>query len=290
MAIKARTLILVVVLSAFGAAAHYVTPQDSAPGKKLGKGMIMAIFVIIMLSALAAAFILTRPFDKIAPEATPGPTTASVPYDFKISIDQPSFTIRQGYSWVVTLSLESISRNTQNIDMSTVNFTADYDASKIKADFGVTDFLYNENLGSENGNGTTIPAGFSKQLTITVPKSTPTNNYTVTVSAWVGSVNHNTSILVGVESAIVSVHGTVSPGKTGLFPTTIRFHDLVSGEMFSIAIQGNGYSIAIPNHRTYSVAAWEFRVQWWTCDSNFWLEVTPGSSSLNKDFTLVERS
>ncbi len=252
--------------------------------------MISAIFVIIILSALAGAFILTRPFDKTAPEATPGPTPAYVPYDFKISVDQPSFTIRQGYSWVVTLSLESISGNTQNIDISNVNFTADYDTSKIKVDFGVTDFLYIEKLSSENRNGTTLTVGFSKQLTITIPQSTPTNNYTVTVSALIGSVNHNASILVGVESAMVTVHGTVSPGKTGLYPTEIQFHDLVSGEKFSTAIQGGSYSIIIPNHRTYLVAAWEFRVEWWTCDSNFWLEVTPGSSSLNKDFTLVEHS
>ncbi len=244
----------------------------------------------MMLSALAVAFIATRPFEKTAPEATPGPTAADVPYDFKISVDQPNFTIRQGYSWVVTLSLESISGNTKNIDISNVNFTADYDTSKIEVDFGATDFLYNEKLSSNNQSGTTVPAGFAKQLTITVPQSTPTNNYTITVSAWVGSVYHDTSILVGVESAMVTVHGTVSPGKTGLFPTTIQFHDLLSGEKFSTAIQGSGYSITIPNHRTYLVAAWEFRVQWWTCDSNFWLEVTPGSSSLNKDFTLVERS
>ncbi len=289
MAAKSAALISIVGLSV-SATACYVTPPASAPGKKLGKGMISAIFVIVMLSALAGAFILTGPFDKTAPEATQGPTPAYVPYDFKISVDQPSFTIRQGYSWVVTLRLESISGNTQNIDISNVNFTADYDTGKIKVDFGVTDFLYNENLGSEHGNGTIVPAGFSKQLTITVPKSTPTNNYTITVSVWVGSVNHNASILVGVESAMVSVHGIVSPGKTGLFPTTIQFHDLVSGEKFSTAIQGSGYSITIPNHRTYLVAAWEFRVQWWTCDSNFWLEVPPGSSSLSKDFTLVERS
>lgn len=259
--------------------------------KKISRNMIIAIVVIAILAiALVGALIMNfRPSSSsvVAPSPTPTvtpisptPSPAVIPYDFKMSADYPSFNITQGGAFNVLISLTTISGNVQTVNPNDVTFSANSGTSGIGCSFDSTSILYS---GSSSGQ-----TGFASLLTLTIPETTPTNDYAVTVTAKIGSVSHSTSILVAVESSTVTVSGTVNPSYSGITPYQIEFWNLATNQKYYATLTQNytTYSISVPNHEQYDVSVSDGKGTWYSCSGEFWLEVPAGSTSITRDFTV----
>ncbi len=119
----------------------------------------------------------------------------SVTNDFSISANPTSLSIAQGSSGTSTISTAVTSGTA-----GTVNLTASVSPS------GPTASL----------NPTSVTAGNSSTLTVSVGSTVPTGNYTVTVTGVEGSATHSTSVTVTVTTA--SGGGITNGGfETGTF-------------------------------------------------------------------------
>jgi hypothetical protein len=276
--------------------------------KKIGKGMIIAIAVIVILVIAFGAVLVNglnalsfvaspTPTPTATPTSnpTPSPTTNTVPYDFRMSsidfiINQTrGIRITQGNNFSESVILTTVSGNIQSVTPQDVIWSADSDSSGIQCDFNSTSLYYSGMLHLFFPDA--IPDGFSTLFTVTIPSSTPTDNYTITVTAKIGSVSHSISMLVSVESVIVTVSGTVNVGSLGITPIQIQFHDLrFPTDGYFATITGNTYSISIPNDAVYFVRvskAEGLSYLWYNCDTFFQLKVPAGSTSITKDFTVL---
>ncbi len=284
------------------------------PPMKIGKSMIIPIAVIVILVIAFGGVLVNSldtpssvasptptPLPSSTPTATqannptPSPTTNAVPYDFWMSPDFFNQTqgigISQGNSFSEPLTLTTVSGNVQSVNPNDVLWSADSGSSCIQCDFNSTSLYYISSL-KNLFFPPAIPDGFSTLLTITVPSSTPTDNYTITITATIGTVSHSISMLVSVESAIVTVSGTVNVGNSSITPYQIQFHDLrFPTDGYFATITGNTYSISIPNDAVYFVrvndgTALNRTGLWHNVDTFFQLEVPAGSTSLSQNFTV----
>jgi len=277
-----------------------MTPSQLPSPKNLGKNIVIALAIIAVIivalvvgvmMALSANQSTNTPTPTPAPTATPNSTSTFsptvVPYDFKVSAKYPSFDITQGASFYVSISIETISGNVQSVSTSDVEFSADSGSSEILSEFNTTHLLYSSINNPTDTNGISNPTGFSNVLLITVPESTPTSNYTITVTAKIGSVSHSVSIIVGVESSTVTLSGKINLADTGVTLYQIRFYRFTNFDnLFYANIESNTYSISIPNHEKYVVSVSDGTSEWLNCDTDFWLQVPAGSNSMTQDFTV----
>lgn len=51
----------------------------------------------------------------------------------------------------------------------------------------------------------------------------------------------------------VTISGTVTTLGAGTHPTGIKFADTSSGQIFTLTVVGNSYSIALPNQKSYRI-------------------------------------
>jgi len=207
------------------------------------------------------------------------------PYEFRMSAGYPSFNITQGGGFTQLIEVITVSGDVQSINPQDVIFSADSGSSGIQYSFDSTSLLY---IAGTNTNG---PNGFSTLMTLTIPQSTPTNYYAITVTAKIGSVSHSISVLVAVESSTVTVSGTVNPSYSGITPKQIEFLNtaitIPSQLTYYATVTGSGtYSISVPNAQEYAVSVSDGTGTWYLCSSGFWLEVPAGSSSMTRDFTV----
>jgi hypothetical protein len=156
------------------------------------------------------------------------------------------------------------------------------------SEFDRTGLLYSGTDDDKDEYGISIPDGFSNLLLITIPESTPTDNYAVTVTAQIGSNTHSMSIIVSVQSAEVTVSGTVDPSYSGITPYQIKFLRIQTVQQleYYATLTDNAYSITVPNHDKYVVSVSDGYGTWYMCTNDFWLEVPAGSTSMTKDFTV----
>lgn len=271
------------------------------PTKKIGKSMIIAIAVIVILVIAFGAVLvnsLNSPISVASPTPTPNPTTSpttnAVPYDFNISTNIPSFNLTQGHSLIDTITLTTVSGNASSVNPQDVIWSADSGSSGIHFDFK-TSFSYENDYFARVFPDLFIPNGFSCVLSITVPSSTPTDNYNITITAKIGANSHSISILVSVPSALVTVSGTVDASILGITPSQIAFLDQgdPNTNHYNVTLTGNTYSISVPNNRGYFVMVSESNgyesngkwYNWINCDS-YSVGVPAGSTSMTKDFTV----
>jgi flagellar basal body-associated protein FliL len=274
---------------------------NQPPSKKIGKNMIIALAVIaIVIIALVAGITIglstnqltNTPTPTSTPTVTPTTTISFTPspsfaiYDFKMSANHPSVNITQGRGSYVSINLETVSGNVQTVDPHDVVWSADSGSSGIEYDFDSTALLYLTTSNAVDSNGISIPDGFSNLLLITVPESTPTSNYAITITAKIGSVSHSISILVGVESSMVTVSGTVDPSYSHITTYQIEFWNLATDQKYIETLTQNytTYSISVPNHEQYYVSVSDGTGEWYSCDGDFWLQVPAGSTAITKDF------
>ncbi len=261
--------------------------------------MIAAIIIIVILVVAVGVLLINRtnPPNSVVtpsptPTATPSPLSSSTPsptvapYNFNISADYPSFNVTQGGSFDVLVSLDTISGDIQTINPSNVTFSADSGSSGIEYSFESTAVSYGGT--AHYSNGLSIPTGFGSLLTITIPNSTPTNDYAITVTATIGSISHSMSLLVGVESSTVTISGTVNAGSSGITPYQIEFRNLASTQQLNYyaTLTGNTYSISLPNDQPYQVLVSNGEGTWYNCYNEYWLEVPAGSTTMTQDFTV----
>jgi len=288
--------------------------QSQAP-KKTNKAMIGAIIIIVILVVAAGALLINKTSSPNSvdptptPTATPSPLSGStpsptatpiplssstpsptvVPYDFNIS----GFNVTglaQGDSFAGIIVLTTFSGNAQSINPNDVIWSADSGSSGIQCDFGSISYSYPTMIDQWFD----IPDGFTSTLTITIPSSTPTNNYTITVTAQIGSISHSTSCLVSVYSGYVTVSGTVNAGNSNITPTQIAFIDKENPNVnYITTLTGNTYSISVLNVPVYYVMVSDSNgsesngiwYNWYDCGSCS-VGVPVGSTSMTQDFTV----
>jgi hypothetical protein len=277
---------------------------------------VTAVLVILSVS-LVGATALDRPFDNSAittqtptPAASHSPTPSPIPtitnstpnpsfgpYDFNMHFTwvpgdfniTNTLNMIQGGKFEDQMTLSTISGNTLSVNTSDVIWSADTGSSGIQCSFSSTS--YADPGFTSQFFGDACAYGFNSMFMMTVPSSIPTNNYTVTITAKIGSVSHSISFLVSVRSSVVTVSGTVNVGSSGITPYQIQFHDLrFPTDGYFATITGNTYSISIPNNAVYFVRvskAEGLSYLWYNCDTFFQLEVSAGSTSMTQDFTVL---
>jgi hypothetical protein len=264
-------------------------PPPPEQTKKSRKNIVIALGVILIIIIALIAGVMVGlsvnqsanpstptptaiPTSSTTPTSNPTPSPTMVPYDFTISTGNQSFIITQGSSFNSTIALNTLSGNVEMANQSNIIFSANTGSSGIEYSFNDTSTLFS---GEQQ-------LGFSSLLLITVPESTPTSNYTITVTARIGSISHSTSIMVSVESSTVTVSGTVYGGTLHqILFTDMEFSN--QPEHYA-TLTGNTYSISLPNHRQYYVTGID-GIGTQHIMGGFWLEVPAGSTSLNRNFT-----
>lgn len=250
--------------------------------------MIIALIIIFILTiSLIGAIALSRPSSNPNPTTTPTltatptnsptPNPTIVPYSFEISTDYPRVNITQGRSIINTIYLTTVGGNAQDISPNDVGLIADGGSSGINCEYNST--------GRAIINGS---HGFFALLWITVPNTTPTNNYVITVTAKIGSISHSTAILVAVQSYTVIVSGTINPSYSGINPQQIVFLDLttIDEQEYVATITDSTYSIVLPNYKTYYVYVRDEIGKGYLCNNQFLLEVPAGSEAMTRNFTV----
>jgi hypothetical protein len=193
-----------------------------------------AVIALIVVLGVATAEQGNSPTSTPTPTATaspteipttisPTPTPISVPYDFRIS-DISSFNITQGQSITTQIKLTTISGNASSVNPQDFIWSADSGSSGIHFDFK-TSYTYEDEFQASFFPDWFEPNGFRCVLTITVPSSTPTDNYDTTITAKIGANSHSISMLFSIPSAVVTVSGTVDTSILGVTPSQIAFRD-----------------------------------------------------------------
>ena len=276
------------------------------------KAVWAAAVLVILSVSLFGALALDIPFDisnlttptpttKASPSPAPTatlttngstPNTGSAPYEFTMS-NTSILTITQGQHNMNQIKLTTVSGNASSVNPQDVIWSTDSGSSGIQFDFNTSYSYENDYFGSVFPD-LFVPNGFSCVLTITVPSSTPTDNYNVNITATIGANSHSTSMLVSVLSAVVTVSGTVDASILGINPTQIAFLDRGdANNHFNVTLTGNTYSISVTNDREYYVMigqnnSYESNGRWYnwiSCDSCS-VGVPVGSTSMTKDVTV----
>lgn len=277
------------------------------PPKRFSKSIVIAIAIIIVLAiALVGVLILNQPFKNPNPSVTstpsatpyatqynPNPTatfnptpiktptpystphSTVAPYDFKISAGD-SVRVLQGGAFSRQIDLTTTSGDQQNVNSRDIAFTGDSGSSGIQFDFDMIAIWIS---GSQQ-------KGFSSLLTISVPDSTPTNSYSVIITATYGGVSHSTSLTILVMSKSVTVSGMINSGDSGVIATQIKFVELSSRMTeYTATITNNSFSTSLPNNVIYQVAIGDGSGTFYSA-GQYYLDVPAGSNSITKNFTV----
>lgn len=195
---------------------------------------ILIVAVIIIVLVVASVAFLIGVYE---------PSIAYKPTSLSLSISLNQSTVIQGSNLQAQINVTSIGK-AENATLS-------------------------GNSGSTGLNCTFEPSmgksNFTSTLTIHVPDSTPTGNYTIAVTASSDGQKANASFVVPVLSANVTVSGVVSVQ----YPSVIYFTDLQTNQTLSYSFpltegtlpdgyatlysQGNSYTITLENQHTYNV-------------------------------------
>jgi hypothetical protein len=98
-------------------------------------------------------------------------------------------------------------------------------------------------------------SNFSSTLTVTVPDSTPTGNYSITVTALSNEQEENASLVVLVVpvSANVTVSGSIIVYHLWIPPTEVQFINAETHIVYKAPINNNSYCISLPVNQTYGI-------------------------------------
>ena len=195
---------------------------SNRPTNKLHRNIaIAAIVIVVLIVASFAVIYFSGNSIKIGN-----------PFDFTISTIDSSGTVLQGSSIQTMVFINGVSGNPQ-----TVTLSSDSGSSGINCNF----------------DPSSSAPDFSTILTLNVPDSTPTNAYSVTITASSGGISHSTSYSISVLSAQVFVYGTVETTGMGTTPSEIQFVDQQTGLTYTGSLSDTSYSITLQNQHTYAV-------------------------------------
>jgi hypothetical protein len=196
------------------------------PPKKFNRKVILGIVVaVVLIIALVVGAVIYS-------GGSLSKLITGKPFDFNISASDSSGTVMQGNSIQTTVNINGVSGNPQ-----TVTLSGDSGTSGIQCSF----------------NPASNTPDFSSTLTMSVPTSTPTSAYSVTITATGGGATHSTSYTISVLSAQVYVSGTVVTTGLGTHPTQIQFADQQTGLTYTGSLSDTSYSITLQNQHTYTV-------------------------------------
>jgi hypothetical protein len=181
-------------------------------------------------------------------------TNDSTKSDFKLSLSSSNGTATQGESAKIHIDITYISGKSLDVTLS-----ASINQSVTLLSFGSSiQYSFEPSVGAPNFNST---------LTLNVPASTPTNYYSVNVTATNGEVTHNASYTIAVLSSKVSLSGAIFQGYSGgpvvETPTKMKFVDISTGASFTANLNAlananqnmiGTYSIYLDNGHTYNVS------------------------------------
>ena len=226
---------------------------------KLKRNIGIAIGLIIVLILAVATTVYLMGGGSIGITLTP--------IDFSMSISDSSGTVIQGNRIQTSVSIKYLAGSKVNVAL-----IGDAGSSGIHCNLDPI---------------TKIP-DFTSTLTMDVPDSTPTNTYSVIVTATGGGTTHSVSYTVSVLSANVYVSGTVTTTGFGTHPTQIQFVDQQTGITYTGSMSGNSYSITLKNQHTYNVVCYwgGFLGSSGTFSGgSLYVNAGVGSTSMSKDFS-----
>jgi hypothetical protein len=154
------------------------------------------------------------------------------PFDFTLNVSPTGGTVMQGRSIQTSVSLSLSNGSPEQVTLS--------------ASGGPSDVTY-------DFSPSTGSPDFTSTLTITIPNSVPTDAYTVTVTASGGGKTYSNTYTISVLSARITVSGTVTATGIGASPTGIQFISEETGLTYTGSMNGNSYSISLPNQQAYNV-------------------------------------
>ncbi len=158
-----------------------------------------------------------------------------------------------------------------------MNQTNVIQGSNLQAEVNVTSIGNSENvtLGSNTGSSgiqcrfepSTGKSNFTSTLTLSVPDTTPTGNYTVTVTATGNKEAENASYVISVLSATVTVSGTVNISALAAVGISslsqIQFTDTQTDSTVAYSFPSSyppvatndigTYSVTLQNEHTYNI-------------------------------------
>ncbi len=191
--------------------------------------VIASIVIVVLVISLAASLIA---FYHQPSTVKQSPSKLEV----TVSLNQPS--VIQGSNLQGEVNVTTIG-NAENVTLS-----SDVGSSGINCTF-------EPSWGTSN---------FTSTLFMSMPDSTPTGNYTITVTALGVGQEENASCVFSVLSANVTVSGRASVNKMGSIVRQIKFVDETTNatNTFSFptnpaAYNNNVYSVNLENEHTYYV-------------------------------------
>ncbi len=183
------------------------------------------IIAVVMIAVIAVAGLFAGGV------LTGGKSPFSPPFDFALNVSPSGGTIMQGRNLQTSVTLSLLSGSSEQVTLSA------------SGPNGVT-YIFSPQTGTPDCTST---------LTINVPESVPTKAYSLTVTATGGGKTYSNTYILSVLSAKVFLSGTVTTTGLGTHPTGIKFVGVSSGQTFETGLDGNAYSINLPNQQTYRV-------------------------------------
>ena len=235
------------------------------------KNIIIASIVIVVLvvSSIATLIIFYQP-SKAKHKSTL----------LNLSISANQTNVLQGNSLQAKVNVTSIG-NPENVILG-----GDVGSSDINCTF-------EPSMGTSN---------FTSALTMNVPNSTPTGNYTLILTALGDGEMANASYVISVLSANVTVSGTVTISAPGISSLSqIQFTDTQTDSTLAYSFPSSfppvatndfgTYSVTLQNEHTYNITLVYFwglmSVGKYTADDgNFTVFAPAGSTSISQDFSL----
>lgn len=197
--------------------------------------------------------------------------------DFSISISSPSGTVVQGDTIQTSVFIKHLGGINASIALG-----GDAGSSGIQCSF----------------EPTTRSPDFTSTLTMSVPKSTPSKNYSVIVTATAGVATHIATYTISVLNADVNVSGTITT-DAWVKPTIIQFIEQQTGLTYNGSIftsdsivagtkWNTSYYVTLQNQHTYNVTCYVSGIFVWERPFNaasLYVNAKVGSTSMTHDFS-----
>ncbi len=177
-------------------------------------------------------------------------------FAFLILVYQPSLTNKSTLKIALNVSLNQTQVFQGNNLQIRINVT-----SKGKPE----NITLNSNSGSSGINCAFIPpigkSNFTSTLTMNVPDSTPTGNYSITITAFGNGQEQKASFIISVLSANVTVSGSIVVYHLWIPPTEVQFINTETHVVYKAPINNNSYCISLPANQTYGIEGdWNGRI------------------------------
>jgi hypothetical protein len=189
-------------------------------------GIAVGSIIVIFVAVIGAIYLMG------------GGITISVepPLDFQMSISSSSGTVLQGESQSISVYVTYVSGKYDNVALS-----GNVGSSGIQCSF----------------DPATSTPDFTSKLTMSVPSSTPTEVYSIVVTAQSSNVTRTAAYTMSVLSAQVVVTGKVTTVGLGTHPTQIQFVDSQTGVTYTGSMSEDGaYYITLQNQHSYNVVCY----------------------------------